>query len=104
MWAPKAIAAWTVAYAAAVSLKTALIDFDIVSPLGPHAAFLDALGFIALVFMLALVVTLALIVSAGIRKEGGDGWWALLVVVTMAVELFAPAFGSFALATSTASS
>jgi hypothetical protein len=92
-WAPKAVAGLTVAYAAAISLKTALIDFDIASPEGPHAALLNALGFIVLVFMVALLVALALIVSAGIRKEGREGWWALLVVVTIAVEMFAPAFG-----------
>ncbi len=98
-WAPRAIAVLTVLYAAANALKTSLIDYGVVLPHGHNAAFYGLVVSIPLAFKLAFIVSLALIVTAGIRKAGREGLWTLVVVVAMAVEMFAPDFGIIRLGT-----
>jgi hypothetical protein len=98
-WVPRAIALLTVVYAGANTLKTSLIDYGIIFPYRHNNAFYGLLVATPLAFKLAFLVSVALIVTTGIRKAGKEGWWTLIVVVAMAVEMFAPDFGIVRLGT-----
>ncbi|MFP5226843.1 MAG: PP2C family protein-serine/threonine phosphatase [Acidobacteriota bacterium] len=92
-WAPRVVALLTVAYAVSLSMQTLLANFGVALPHGQGAWLSGAFGWSSSLTRIAFVLVLALVVTAGIREQGKEGWLALPVVVAMAVELLAPAFG-----------
>ncbi len=94
VWTPKVVAWLTGMYALSLTAQTLLANYGVVLPHGLGNWLAGASAWSSNLTRLAFVLVLALVVSAGIRKQGKEGWLALPVVVNMAVELMVPtAFG-----------
>ena len=92
-WTPKVVGLLTVAYALSLTFQTVISDYGGALPHGLDTWLAGAFYVSGNLTRLAFLLLLTLIVGAGIRKEGKEGWLALPVVATMAVELIAPVIG-----------
>ncbi len=90
VWTPKAVALLTAMYALSLTAQTLIADYGFVLPHGLGAWLAGASAWSSNLTRLAFILVLALVVSAGIRKQGKEGWLALPVVLNMAVELIVP--------------
>ncbi len=82
-WIPKAIAILTIAYICSEALRENFLFYGIVSV--PMSA---VFKFTPVIVRLVLLVFTVIIVSAGIRKQGREGWLVLLVIAPLAFALF----------------
>ena len=92
-WIPRVTALLTVAYAASLTMQNVIANDGAAIQPWLHTWLSSASAWSSMLTRLAFILVLAQIVTTAIREQGKEGWLALPVVVAMAVELLAPAFG-----------